>query len=539
MLKRLTATLFVAGILPATGVAQGQDIRLDTDPIGANFSEHPQIATFGSSVFVMWLDDRDGPAGAIYYNRSDDGGATWLTSDVRLDTLPNAGAKNRPPQMATSANEIYVAWQHSPNNDGPGDIYFNRSFDGGVTWLPQEIRIDTDAPAASHSWEPVLTVDSGRIFVVWSDARSGHAALQMNRSLDGGTSWLAEDVQLSNPEGIVRLPQIVSQANAVYCCWQDTRSGNLGDVFFNRSVDGGVSWLPADIRIGAAGNGNAFWNPQISAQGGSVYVVWDDIFDVYNTFSVEFGGAWSAQRRISGPSDSSFSMNPRLASDGSTVYVTWQDSRNSPFIFLLHDIYFNRSQDFGANWIGAVRIDTDPIAGGHSQNPQILANGSDLAVAWEEQRSGAPQAIQLTVSRDGGTTWLADDVQMNTPPPGETFAWGPRLGASSTAIYATWPDKRSQHDDIYFNNYDLSVDSPSVFTPIPGPISTSPTPIIHGEAVRRAPRPVALHVTNVHGSYRWVLPEDINLPEVLAGWPAADPSAEIVIEFENGLRRKW
>ena len=96
---------------------------------------------------MTWQDDRN-QRGIfdIYLNRSLDRGATWLTSDIRLDTDLSGAPGSLSPQIEASGDSVYVTWVEGREDiftGTAGDIYFNRSLDGGTTWLPSEIRLDT------------------------------------------------------------------------------------------------------------------------------------------------------------------------------------------------------------------------------------------------------------------------------------------------------------------------------------------------------------------------------------------------------------
>src|SRR5262245_25457927 len=68
------------------------DTRLDVgDPLGWELSIFPEIARAGANLYVVWYDRRLGDLD-VFFNRSLDGGDTWLATDVRLDTTP-AGAE--------------------------------------------------------------------------------------------------------------------------------------------------------------------------------------------------------------------------------------------------------------------------------------------------------------------------------------------------------------------------------------------------------------------------------------------------------------
>jgi len=62
-----------------------------------------------------------------------------------------------------------VAWEDWRN--GEDDIYFNYSDDYGATWPTTDIRLDVgDAPGANDSENPRITSDgNGHVYVVWQD----------------------------------------------------------------------------------------------------------------------------------------------------------------------------------------------------------------------------------------------------------------------------------------------------------------------------------------------------------------------------------
>jgi hypothetical protein len=64
-----------------------------------------------------------------------------------------------------------VAW--SDDRDGFLDVYANFSLDGGLTFQPQDYRMDSTAmPGTSDSTTPEIYVGGGQAHVVWVDFRS-------------------------------------------------------------------------------------------------------------------------------------------------------------------------------------------------------------------------------------------------------------------------------------------------------------------------------------------------------------------------------
>ena len=62
---------------------------------------------------------------------SSDAGRTWFDNDVRLNTNRAGGSFSFDPQVSASGSSVYVAWMDTRN--GRGDIFFNGSADGGST----------------------------------------------------------------------------------------------------------------------------------------------------------------------------------------------------------------------------------------------------------------------------------------------------------------------------------------------------------------------------------------------------------------------
>jgi hypothetical protein len=145
------------------------DLRIDTDILGAAQSSAARVASEGSSVFVVWEDSRSGSKD-IYFSRSADRGRTWLAADVRLDTDPAGSASSVNPRIAVSGQLVCVVWEDLRN--GAGDIYLRRSLDGGINWLPVEVRLDTDPLGAAASSNPQLLLAGTTIYVAWMDGRN-------------------------------------------------------------------------------------------------------------------------------------------------------------------------------------------------------------------------------------------------------------------------------------------------------------------------------------------------------------------------------
>ena len=140
----------------------------------------------------------------IYFSKSVDTGHTW-TPALQISTM-GGDCSNRSNSVEGAMpcvgpnGEIYVAWAH---ND---DILFNRSFDGGNTWLNDEIEVSTspggwyyqDIPGIFRDpGLPFIAVDNsngpyrGNVYINWNDQRngSGNTEIWISKSSDSGATW--------------------------------------------------------------------------------------------------------------------------------------------------------------------------------------------------------------------------------------------------------------------------------------------------------------------------------------------------------------
>ncbi len=434
---RTPCVLFaLAGLALAQETPQAQP-----DPAslrGAATAGEPCIAADGTSVYVAWTDARSG-AEDVYFNRSLDGGTTWLSTDVRLDTGSAPGAASSTQvQIAAAGTFVGVVWCDARNGpQGKRDIHFNRSLDSGTTWLPSDVRLDVGSdPGAADSLDVQLAAFEASVYVVWSDGRhdpSGESAdVYLNRSLDRGTTWLPADVRLdtgSEPGAGDSLDvQVAAFEASVYVVWSDDRhdpSGARADVYFNRSLDRGTTWLRSDVRldVGSAPGTCRSEAPELAAFGTAVYVTWmdsrDDVLGVYFNRSVDRGVTWLLDDRrldLGSPSGAGSARDPEVAAFGSSVYVTWSDRRHDPS-GANADVYLNRSLDDGTDWFSKdVRLDARSAPGAaSSESPQVAASGASVYVTWADARPGqASRSIHFNRSLDRGVSWLSSDVRLDS-----------------------------------------------------------------------------------------------------------------------------
>lgn len=425
------------------GTFAAQDVRLDGGTAGASASMLPQIACSGSKVYVIWEDLRNGARWDIYFTRSLDGGKTW-SPDVRLDPGTAGATDSMEPRIACDGDSVYAVWMERAYGANM-DICFRRSLDAGATWSA-DVRLDPDGAGLKASEKPQIVASGSNVYVAWHDKANGLLEdVYCRASSDRGATWgPANRLDLGSAPGTKSslYPKIAASGSNVFVAWHDLRT-SPSQVWMNRSLDGGQTWLNPDIKV-STGPSASNW-PTIGCDGQSVTVAWRDYRDgnvhVYFQRSLDAGAGWlPADARVDtdadGPGTSEY---PFLAHEGATVIVAWQDLRTA-------GLKIRRSTDGGTTWPSPeLRIDTNGQAVGY-QSPGVLRlAGGRAFLAWTDARNGDVD-VYFAWSSDGGATWSAEQrLDKGATANSEDVA----LATDGTRVYATWNDDRNGAADVY------------------------------------------------------------------------------------------
>ncbi len=337
--------------------------------------------------------------------------------------------------------------------------------DTGAALQNLDIRIDM-APQESDpdSKDSQMCVnEAGEIFVVWVDNRDGTDDVWFNRSLDLGQSWMPAAIKLNRGiQNSVWNPQIACNSKGVYVVWEDDRDGELQNhnIYFNRSTDGGETWAAEDVLLELDEDGRSFsQGPQIVATRDHVHVVWYDNLngaaDIMCVSSDDNGKSWGEPVRVDSdePAGIAFSGSPQIAAtDNGMVYVVWEDTRNGK-----SDIYFARSDNAGSSFRPDTRLDGGDEAGSNfSFSPMISADGDNVYVTWHDERGGdAGRDIYMNYSGNGGADWFTSAQRVDTDQAGFYNSLFPKVETIGSKGYIAWSDNRSnQVYDVYLRIFD-------------------------------------------------------------------------------------
>jgi uncharacterized repeat protein (TIGR01451 family) len=359
---------------------------------GLGRSGDPVLAVHQASGIFYYAELADFPGGSaleIGVARSIDDGQTF-TAPVNASPVAFGlvGFQDKPWIAVDNTGglrdgNVYVCWTRFAGN---GEIRFSRSLNNGLTFQDEQvISRPTDLfPFGCH----IDVGPNGEVYVAYSDRGAGFPII-FRRSLNGGDpgTFLPSvqvnslpirqpgtdrfrmcEVQRPTLNGDIRmLPQAWMAVDTsggpfngnIYIVWAHDPPGAVdnSDIFFSRSVDGGVMWSPEvqiDVTAGAPGGATDQFEPFVEVNGrGVISIAWYDRrndpasnfnIDVFKTFSTDGGAGFLPIVRVT---DTSFPVPPinpnfdpgvvacymgeyiAIAADRNHFFYAWGDNRNT------------------------------------------------------------------------------------------------------------------------------------------------------------------------------------------------------------------
>jgi len=351
-------------------------------------------------------------------------GGGWLTPYDPPFTLMSGDATQYDP-VITFDGTGRVCLVYCERAGSEKALFSIRSLDGGLTWsapfnvsgtftdrsMDKPWMVAQDHLATCTASCPVFGAPC-MLYLTWGQLSLPNSEIMFRSSSDGGLNW-SPTVQISAPpfmSGANYLaPNIATSANRVYVAWVKRLGAGQAQLYINRSLDCGATWLPQELagftyseinqlsppptipgRAGVGpyssgtnncdlGNELQFSIPSIAAIGDSVFVVWTEHLvsgncrrarAKYNS-SANQGTTWtwtSGFPEVSdAPSDRETFSPAIVGYPGTTnLFVAFYDKRNSPSsnIDRQFDLYGTATNCAAAGciiaWAPAVRLSTAP-----------------------------------------------------------------------------------------------------------------------------------------------------------------------------------
>jgi len=317
-----------------------------SDDFGKSWKTKTLTSKFGVFGDPCVIADNEG---SFYYFHLSDPEKTGWQSDLLMDRIVCQKSKNgkrwhrgrsighNPPKQQDKewatfdefSGNIYVTWTQFDDygSEDPSDsshIMFSYSDDRGRSFKPA-IRINQiggDCQDGDQTVEGAVpaTGPGGKLYVAWSL----NEKIYFDKSADGGISWLKSDKVIADQPGgwSFEIPGIgrcngfpvvdcdVSYGphhGTIYVSWTDQRNGaNDTDVWLIKSTDEGETWSePKRINNDQTGNHQFFSWMCVDPVTGYIYLVFYDrrnleenMTEVYMAYSTD-GGATFKNEKIS------------------------------------------------------------------------------------------------------------------------------------------------------------------------------------------------------------------------------------------------
>ncbi len=260
----------------------------------------------GNWIYVAWTEfDEYGSSSPsdssrILFARSTDQGASF----TGIKRLSRYGGNCVDEDYTTEGSvpavgpngEVYVAWS-GPLGTNNFKLFFDRSTDGGNTWLENDIIAGTQRGGWDYlvsgiyrsNGLPVTLCDisnspyRGTIYINYTDsAGPADHDVMVVKSTDGGTTWSAPIRINDDPAGKEQFFtwMCIDQVTGyLYCVFYDRRNytNTSTDVYLARSTNGGATWI--NERLSASPftpNSGTFFGDytNISAHNGVIRPIW-------------------------------------------------------------------------------------------------------------------------------------------------------------------------------------------------------------------------------------------------------------------------
>lgn len=373
------------------GAANGPRAQIG---VTSRANANPSIAALGSFAVLTWSAATSDGVMDIYASTSRDGGRTF-GAPVRVNrTAGDASVGGeQPPRVtlvprANSEPSIVVVW--TAKETAGTRLISSRSQDGGKTFLAPTA-VSGSESSGNRGWESIATARDGSVVAIWLDHRD-----LPSRAGRGAPMTHAEHqhdaAKTTSSDGVAR-----AQLSKLYF-------GRLSDPASARALTGGVCYCCKTSVVTGAN--------------GAIYAAWRHVYagnmrDIAFTMSADGGRTFTEPLRISEDQwaiDGCPENGPAIAVDANQrVHVVWPTlvPGPTPTSEPTLGLFYATSRD-GRQFTARQRIQTVGVP----RHPQIaIGPRNEVVVVWDEQSRGTRQvALGRGIAQADGTVRFARQV---------------------------------------------------------------------------------------------------------------------------------
>ncbi len=335
------------------------------------YLSEPSVAVhplYGNIVLVACNHSWEPPTGGVTAHTSEDWGVTWSPSGNGIFQ----NSYSDPSACIDLNGYMYVSYLTS------GTITIQRSLNAGASWTPYIIT------GGGFLDKPHLQVDvgcisprKGRLYCAFTGS---NYYIKSCYSTNNGVNW-STPIEISSNVSSIGVNLTIDNAGNVFAVWPKTISGNYNKVMFNKSINGGESWVGSiDITLQHPTQ-TSIGYPVIATNLVSDYLFiaysgFDQFNNIYLLKSTDGGDTWSESII------KSQGTNPWITSDPATGYLTC--------------IYYSAgyasisiSTNSGSSWCD-MKVSTSATGGGqqaHNDYIGVAFNKGVIYPVWADKRN--------------------------------------------------------------------------------------------------------------------------------------------------------
>jgi hypothetical protein len=337
---------------------------------GAEAASEPQVAFLGSQVTVVWIGDQ----ASVRTRRSLDGGATFSPVQ-RLDSTTTIAPARRP-RLATSGSNRCVAWLTGTEALGTARVLAAGSIDNGATWSTPNPIANGGANQANHE----IACDGSTAYVLCEDTRlPGPRGAWIVRTLDAGVTWLPA-VRLDVVPNTASLLRLAARKDRVFASWVQN-----GILVVRQSSDRGVTW--GTILEVENAQGGAVSEPQLTCDDNQLMFVY--VIGGTTTRTARLPLTSTIPQFATLDATPTVSSAPVLAGDGNYVFAAWREGDVASGAARIN---FAVSTDSGATFEPAAGFGDGTAA---QDQPRLAIESANLFLGWIDVR-GATSGVFTT-----------------------------------------------------------------------------------------------------------------------------------------------
>jgi len=399
---------------------------------------------------------------------------------------------------APSIPPIYVAFHGESWLDSRTDVWFQKSLDGGRTWLPTDLLIQRGEPWAG---EPDIATDSGgNVYVVYlSTDSAGHDQMLCVRSSDGGVTWTSParvDDDSSNGATIGTTRIAADSAGNLLCVWNGHRTSSL-HIWSSVSTDRGATW-GRNVQVDDDTTNEGCYHPDACIQPGtSDYLVAATVYRWFDGSPYHRPCAFlyrstdrglTFQPGVQLDTFDYYASNPHVAADRDHIICDYLGQGRSGPILAEARTFYTRPDTWGKP---SSIINPDSFLVDDMSTPALSADGRVHTALYQGRH------VRYTYSLDHGVSW-SDPERVNE----DTLYTGfPDIGADSDGhAYVVWAQGNSGCFRIWFaTNNPLAIAE----QPLQQPVGVQPIPTVARNVLflpeATSPKPRAASLMDVSG----------------------------------------